>query len=206
MEMRVRAWAALWLPIAVGVAAVLAAGVAGTAPSREEGSREGPILIAAANTFKKSFRMGEPVPLAIAIANAGTEPAYVTAFGRGWGVFCPELRDEKGERVMTMSIPTPPEPPPDHFVKRNGKWVGMSPLWKLEGGDGVVVVFPDALEFYHKHLPKGAYTIHPAVDASSYRKESIVRREGLAYEYWAEAAALVSQHTLEANVIEITIE
>jgi len=91
-------------------------------------------------------------------------------------------------------------------MEKEGKRILMEPLWKLEGGCGVVAVFPDALELYHKHLARGRYTVHPVVSASRYRDDSIVRREGLAYEYWAEAAALVSQHTLEANVIEITIE
>lgn len=188
-------------------AAVLLSGMSGrTASSRGERAKQERVLTAAANTFRKNFHVAEPVPLVIAIANAGPEPVYVSSFDRQTELPRIKVRDAEGKTVRGDPIPTPSKPPGDHYMEKEGKRVLMQPLWKLEGGGGVVIVIPDALKRYHKHVTTGTYTLHPAVGASRYRTDSIVRREGLRYEYWAEAAALISQRTLEANVIKITIE
>jgi len=78
----------------MAIAAGLFLGICGgSSVAREETAKRESILTAAANTFKKSFRMGEAVRLAIAIANAGAERVYVPIFDPKMGVFGPEVRD-----------------------------------------------------------------------------------------------------------------
>ena len=170
---------------------------------RQEARPQAHSLLAAANTFKKTFAPGEAVPLAVALANSRDKSVFVPV------VFPPnvELFDGRGNRVMGDPIARPPSPPPGWVIMRNGKRVMTTPVWELPAKSGRVTVVDDALKRYHKHIGKGIYTIRVRVGSGIYDPNSIIRRQGVKHKLWVETRTRpTGPRQLKANEIRIRIE
>ncbi len=200
--MRMRAWFVLSASVLVSLSVVLLFGI----PSRAQVAlpEKGSVLTVAINVFKKTYAPGEPVPLAVATANA--EPHTLYVIKRIDPPFV-EVRNAKGTRLIGDPIPTPGPVPPDRYMMRGGRRVLMHPVQKLENGGGTVLVIPDAFKLYHKHVVKGTYSLQLSVSMlNAYEKAEVVRRENLAHKEWVEATNRGVQMPVNCNTVEITIE
>ena len=171
-------------------------------------SRKNPVsgLVAVAiNVFSPSAGPKEAVALVVAVASSGKEPVHVPKIDAR--TITIELYDAKGRWVAGDPVATPPLPRVDPYIIKQGKRVLTSPVWKLEAGSGAVVVVPDALKRYHKHIGKGIYTIRVRVASGIYDPNSIIRRQETKHKLWADTRTRpTGPRQLKANEIRIRIE
>jgi len=160
-------------------------------------------VAAAANVFSSTAGAKEAVPLIVAIASSGKAPVHVPKIDAPWV----ELYDANGRRVMGDPVPTPPQPPGTWYMRKQGKLVLTTPVWRIDPGSGAVLVVPDALERYHKHIGKGIYTIRVRVGSGIYDPSSIIKREDVEHKLWVEASTRpTGPRGLTANEIQIRIK
>ncbi len=157
----------------------------------------------AINTFKSEFRKGEPVKLAVALANSGTETLYVPAM-EALGI---TLVNTQGKEVPVGPIPDPPPPPPEHYVEQDGERVLMEPVWALAPGEGKVFIVPDVLKYYHVKMIEGKYAFHfPFTYLPARREKDVVVRDGLYERLWVPAGPVKDKVQISpSNRVEVSI-
>lgn len=176
--------------------------VASRGDDKLDSEAEVPVIVAI-NVAHEQCRRTEPLPLAVAVANASTGTVYVSTIERPFV----EVKNAAGEVIDGAPIDEPLEPPADHYMNVDGKEVLMQPVWRLESRRGVVVVLPDAFERYHGHLSKGRYSLTlRARYITVHDEHRLVRRPGLAHECWVKAGGPTRRLPVSWNTVTVEVD
>jgi len=152
------------------------------------------------HTDREVFQCGEAVPLNLKVTNNDETTI--------WFVMADpyiEVTDTSGERIRAP-IPDPTKTAPSHYyMERNGKRVYTVPVLRIDGGQTVSEIIPDALKYYHRYVSTGIYHLKATRILGFYNETEVFRRVDYPKEFWVEPTGDLRQVKLVSNSIKIKI-
>ena len=164
---------------------------------------EGTVSIAF-KAVKSSYKLGEPVNIAVAVANFTDKPVYLPV--RENEIFFSDfdVKDINGVRITGRIVGDPNTMPPQHYyMNRDGKKILMSPVFEIPSKGLFLSIIPDVLKGYYQKLKSGQYYIEPFSAGVMQEAPEVTFRPDFPEWLWVETfdiTMLIKHDPIEINI------
>jgi len=163
-------------------------------------------LAVVARAFKERYSPGEAVDLLVAFGNNSKNSLFLRSRKDYSLPYVLVLTDASGRIVnkVPVSMPTPPLPPGDYYMRIDDEKVLVTPVMEVKCGAATAVILSDVLAVYPP-LDPGKYTITVITGFSASEKEEVVQRPDHPHTLWARASSRDTSIRIAADPVSIEI-
>lgn len=165
----------------------LASSVFGATLSEESCSQYNKNISFVIRSMKDVYEPDEPVMLALAIANHGSESVYLNLYGENLDTYYDGpagVEDKWGEIPSGASIYDPPPPPAHWYIDKAGKKVFVVPIFQIKGHSVVIVRVQDALKRFKMNMEEGIYKLDMGQITVIHEIEELIVRDDVEHRLW----------------------
>ena len=161
-----------------------------------------------AKALKNTYEPNEPVTLIVAIANHSSEPIYISRSESDYLRSSCLIKDANGIRIEIGSRDTPPSPPADYYMEKNGKSTFVVPVYKIDGFSLIIAIINDAFTMQHKNninISDGIYYIDPIIEGVIHEADEIIERKNVSSRFCVEPQSTMIKMRHKSNTVKIEI-
>lgn len=179
---------------------------AGAAEAAEQvpGQYENSVTVTA-RVAKTVYEPGELVGVTITITNHSDNPVYIFRSKSDFFKGSCMLRDANGTTVQGDPGDTPPPPPVDWYIEREGKRIFVVPVYIIEGHGVMEAFVEDALHRHRDYISEGEFTLDFGALEVIHEIEELIVREDKAHRLWVQPSSPMVKMRHKCNNT-ITIE
>ena len=159
-----------------------------------------------ARVAKTVYEPGEAVGVTKTITNHSENPVYIFYSQADFLKGSCMLRDANGTTVQGDPGDTPPPPPVDWYIEREGKQIYVVPVYVIEGRGVMEAFVEDALHRHHNYISEGTFTLDFGSIPIIHEIEELIVRENKADRLWVQPSSpMVKMRHKCKNTITIEI-
>jgi len=144
----------------------------------------------AVKATKNSYKPGEVITLAVAVANFGNQPFYIPV--REPQIFDPYfwIRDANGVIIGSGAIDDPNRPiSPHYYMSHKGKSVILFPVLEVKKQGLIISIIPNALKQFRDKLKAGRYYLEADGFPVIFEAPEVISRPDYPKWLWVESTS-----------------